>query len=250
LAATALGIPTPLGGLAFNAAGDTLIVGGFANYASGSLQAIPVNRDPGTQRVTGLGAPSYLALAPHIDGGVAGMGGTWFYSQHPINSIGQFNGAASTSSPLPAALYSTGGLTFVPPGLPNAGTLLVSSFSQGGIYSVATAPAGNGFLSIGTATLFASLPGGLEGLAFIPAGPFAGDLLVADFTFSSVSVLDIDPLTGLPAGGSANPSLTTIIPYWYGAEGVAVDPVTGDLWLTQSATSSCRSRASTPCPHS
>jgi hypothetical protein len=70
-------------------------------------------------------------------------------------------------------------------------------------------------------------------LAFIASGPFAGDLLVADFSANTVSVLDIDPVTGLPAGGPANPSVTTIIPYWYGSEGVAVDPLTGDLWVTQ-----------------
>lgn len=231
--ATSLGMAGTTGGLAFTPNGATLVVGGGANSASsGTLWSFAVTRDPATQRVTGLGTPTLLGPAPNIDGGLALLGSTWFYSQYPTNSVGQFNGVGSTSSPLPAALQSTGGLTFVPAGYPNGGTLLVSSYGQGPIYSVTYAAAGGGFYSIGTETLYASLAGGTEGLAFITAGPFAGDLLVADYAGWTVSIIDIDPLTGLPVGGAASPAVTTLITNWAGSEGVAIDPVTGDLWLT------------------
>lgn len=233
--ATSMGIPTPLGGITFSANGSLILVGAASNMASGSLYAIPVNRNAQTQKITGLSAPFVFAPAPNIDGGLAHSNGTWFYSRQPLNAVGQFRESTGTSysSPLPSVLQSTGGLTFVPPGLPNTGTLLVSSFGAGGISSVSTSAAGNGFLNMGAAVPFAALPPGQEGLAFIPIGPRAGDLLVANYSGSSVGIMDIDPTTGLPVGGVANPSMMTLITDWVGSEGVTCDPVTGDLFLTQ-----------------
>ncbi len=231
--ATAMGIPTPLGGVSFNAAATQLIVAGGSNSPAGALYSIPVTRDPTSQRILGLGQPVYLAPAPSNDGGLAERNGTWFYSQHPANSVGQWNGATGYSSPLPIQTASTGGLTFVPAGSPNAGTLLVSSFGSSGIWSVNTSSAGSGFLNMGTATLYAAVPAGNEGIAFIPSGPRAGDLLIANYSQGTISVLDVNPQTGLPVGGTANPSISLLVPQWIGAEGVTVDPVTGDLWLTQ-----------------
>ncbi len=231
--ATSMGLPTPLGGISFTPNGATLLVGARANHAAAALYAIPVDRDPVSHRVTGLGAPAVLAPAPNVDGGVVALGATWLYTRYPLNEIGEFNGTTTISQPLPPGVLSPGGIAIVPPGLPNAGTVLVSSFNVGSIYSIATSPAANGFVSLGSETLFATLPPGTEGIAFIPYGPFAGDLLVADYNVGMVRVMDISPSTGLPVGGAANPSLTTIIPSWIAAEGVAVDPVTGELWITQ-----------------
>src|SRR5262249_44616402 len=128
---------------------------------------------------------------------------------------------------------TTGGLTFIPAGYPNGGTLLVSSYSQGDIFAVPLIPIGNGFFNLGPATLYANMPSsGSEGMEFVSSGPFAGKLLVNNYGYGRVDAVSIDPATGLPVGGASTPQITTIIPYMPGAEGVGVDPVTGDLFIS------------------
>jgi hypothetical protein len=133
---------------------------------------------------------------------------------------------------LPTALQTTGGVVVIPPGYPNAGKLLVSSFSTGDIYAIPLTPAGNGFYNLGTATLYANMLSGSEGMRFVTSGPLAGRLLVANYAYSRLDAIVIDPTTGLPVGGPSTPSVTNVIPALSGCQGVGVDPITGDVFIS------------------
>src|SRR5204862_3913716 len=125
-----------------------------------------------------------FAPTPDADSGLELQGGLLFYSKYSYHQVGQYNPAtmASYATPLSQSFSSTGGLTFIPSGYPNAGTLLVSSYTQGHIYSMPLVPAGSGFFSVGTATLYAHMPSvGTEGIKFVTSGPLAGHLLVANY---------------------------------------------------------------------
>ncbi len=229
----ALGIPANLGGIEFSADGSTLYVGGSANAPSGAIYAVPVTRDPNTLYVTGLGPATFYASAPYIDGGLQfGPAGTVFFTGYPVNTLGQITGGTTTSLPLPPETTSVGGLVFVPAGLPNAGDLIVSSYNGGSFHTVALTDNGNGTWTPTTAALFATLPFGSEALRYIPSGPQAGDIIFTNYSIGNVSILDIDPVTGLPVGGAASPSLTTFATGIGGAEGFAFDPLTNDFFVS------------------
>ena len=90
----------------------------------------------------------------------------------------------------------------MPAGYPNAGTLLVSSYSYGGIYSIPLTPAANGLFTLGAATLYANMPqAGTEGLEFVTSGPLAGHLLVANYNFGTIDAVTIDPRPDCPWAG-------------------------------------------------
>jgi hypothetical protein len=127
-----------------------------------------------------------------------------------MHQIGQYNPAtgASYTVSLPSAFSTTGGLTFIPAGYPNAGTLPVSSFSYGDIYAMSLIPTGNGFYDLGPATLYANMPGsGTEGMEFVASGPLAGHLLVAGYSNGRIDAVAINAQTGIPVGGPSTPSV-------------------------------------------
>ena len=225
----ALGISGNLGGLEFSADGLTLYVGGGAAGPFGVIYSVPVQRDPMTMTVTGFGPAAPFAPAPNIDGGLAfSPTGELFFTRYNNNALGQVVGGMVTSHPLPSATQSCGGLVFVPAGLPNAGDLLVSSYNNGDIFTIGLAPGPGGTMMPTTATLFAALPAGTEGLRFIPSGSQTGDLAVVNWNAGTVGTLDVDPVTGLPTS-------TALAPFVSGApglEGLAFDPLTTDFFMT------------------
>jgi hypothetical protein len=232
--------PASLGGLTFNASGSQLLLAGGAAGSGAVAYAYTPVRDPGTSRITGLSAPSAFASTPSVDGGLDLHAGILFWATYPTHQVGQFNTvtATSTMTPLPTAWSTTGGLTVVPAGYPNAGTLLVSSYSTGDIYAIPLIPAGNGFFNLGVAVLWANMPAsGSEGMDFVASGPLAGSLLVANYAFGQIDVVSVDAFTGLPVGGPSAPVVSPLITNLSGAEGVAIDPVSGDLFVSSYSSS-------------
>jgi hypothetical protein len=231
--ATALGVPGPLGGITFSPVGATLYIGGAANGVAGAVYAAPVVRNPTTQQVTSIGPAVFFHAAPFIDGGlVIDPAGTFLCSRYSGNELGQFNAVTSTAPALPAASASTGGLCFGNAPGPNAGKLFVSFYSNGDIFTVTTTPGPNGTYVPTALTQWAALPFGTEGIAFIPAGPAAGDLLVTNFALGSISLIDVDANTGLPVGGALSPTLVPFATGIGGGEGFAFDPVTNDFFVS------------------
>jgi hypothetical protein len=224
--------------LTFDATGNLLLVGSSGGSTATAYSYTPV-RDPGTLRITALSPSTSFASTPSADGGLELHGGVLFWTTYPTHVVGQYNPVttATSTTALPTAWSSTGGLTFVPSGYPNAGTLLVSSFGTGDIYAIPLTPAGSLF-SLGVPVLYANMPlSGTEGITFVNSGPLAGNLLVANWSWSQIDAVPIDFGTGLPLGGTASPMVTTVITNLTGVEGLGFDPIAGDLFISSYSTS-------------
>ncbi len=246
--ATSLGsiaaLPTPYGGLTLKA-GDpnTLLIGGAANGASGLIYEIGVTRGAGNHITgfTGTATP-FGTTGTYNDGGVAyGPGGVLFTSQWPVNMLGQTKPGNTAEdkvidlTPLGVA-SSHAAINFVPTGFGGAGGMKLVSWSGGEWYDATYAPDGFGTFDISAVTqidldpltaAMDNLPGGPEGFVYIAAGNagFAvNSLLVSDYSAGRVSAYELD--------ANGNPLVTTrrdFISGLAGAEGAAIDPLTGDF---------------------
>jgi hypothetical protein len=121
---------------------------------------------------------------------------------------------------------SVGTCAFVPAGLPGAGRFKVCSWSASTIYDLPLTPDGNGTFTPGTASAGIAVPGGPEGMVYMPASAplIGGKLLLAEWSAGNIVAYDIDangdplPATGQTVAGGA-----------FGFGGGALDPVTGDV---------------------
>ncbi len=230
------GLPTNYGGLVFKA-GDpnTILIGGTANNSGGLFYSVPVTRGVGGHIVS-LGAATALGFGANNDGGVAyGPGGVLFYSQYSNNNVGQVKPGSNSDDKIVALgplgiPSSTGALNFVPPGYNGAGQFKISSWSNGQFFTVALAADGSGTYNLTSATLQVTLPGGPEGFIYVPLGsPLfpSQSMLVAEYSAGTVASYTIDA-NGNPVLGSRQDFITGLT----GAEGAAIDPVTGDFYFS------------------
>lgn len=230
------GVPDPYGGLVFKA-GDpnTLLLGGTANDPAGGMYSVPVTRDAGGH-ITGVGAATFVAPAPYNDGGWAyGPGGVLFLSQWPINGIMQYKpgsipgaGPDKTQDVTPLGVASSqAALQFVPSTFPGAGEFKGLSWSGGEFYTFTLSPDGSGTYDVASATQETTLGGGPEGFVYIKnTNPgFAVDsMLVSEFSANNVAAYQLD------ADGNPIPATRVdFITGLDGAEGAAIDPLTGDF---------------------
>jgi hypothetical protein len=123
---------------------------------------------------------------------------------------------------------SPGGLNFVPTGFPGEGALKLASWADGGWYTLDLAPDATGTFDVMSATLVTLIPGGPEGFVYVPAGSpqFASysSMLVSEWSDGNIVAYDIDP--------DGNPDVATrrvLVSGLEGAEGAAIDPLTGDF---------------------
>src|SRR6185437_4950427 len=88
-------------------------------------------------------------------------------------------------------------------------------------------PDGTGTYNLTAANLVVTLPGGPEGIVYVPAGSAlfpVESLLIAEYNTGRISSYTIDS-NGNPALASRHAFVTGLT----GAEGSSIDPVTGDL---------------------
>ncbi|MFO0873375.1 MAG: hypothetical protein U0575_05330 [Phycisphaerales bacterium] len=233
------GVTPSYGGLLF-APGDTsvLLIGGAAHLTSAAIDAILVLRGPDSH-VTGFASKGavFFQAAPGVSGGIdggldVGPDCTSFYTTYPDNHIGQLESSSVNPdrlvdlSPLGVA-GSTGALRFVPPGFPGAGRLKIVSRDSSRWYDATVSPDGNGTFDIAVSPTFVQLAGGLEGIVYVGAvNPgFGGDsVLVVNSDLGQVTAYLIDA-NGDPMPDSQSVFITGLA----GAQGAAVDPVTGDV---------------------
>ena len=229
------GVPPLYGGLTLLSGDlDTLLIGGFANTASGVLHSIGLIRGAG-DHITGFsGVSAYFADAAYNDGGVVyGPGGVLFTSRWPVNELGQLKpGSVATDKIIDLAPFgvasSHAALNFVPAGLPGAGQMKLVSWSGGQFYTAALSPDGLGTFDISSVDDEGlSLFGGPEGFVYLPGGSpgFPLDsMLVSEYSAGRIGTYAID--------ADGNPILATwrsFITDLSGAEGAFIDPVTGDF---------------------
>src|SRR4029079_15884235 len=117
----------PLGGLVFADSSQLVIVGGSDSPQGVAYNYVPI-RDPGTGRITGLSPSGVVGPTPNAHSGLEVYSGLLFYSRYGDNKVAEYNPVTDPTwlLPLPSYVSSTGGLTFVPAGSPNAVNLLVS----------------------------------------------------------------------------------------------------------------------------
>ena len=228
------GVPTNYGGLTFSQSDSNVIfLGGNANSSSGLFYAVPVLRGAGNH-VTGFGSPAALGFGTRNDGGIAyAPNGAILYAEYPTANVGEVVAGGNTdhSTVSLAGLGvsgSPGALNFVPPGLNGAGQLKVASYNGGGgFYDITYAPDGSGGYNLTAANLIVNLPGGPEGIAYVPAGSLlfpSQSLLIAEYNTGQISSYTTDS-NGNPVLASRHAFVTGLT----GAEGSTIDPVTGDL---------------------
>ncbi|WP_442482511.1 PEP-CTERM sorting domain-containing protein [Aeoliella sp. SH292] len=229
-------VPANLGGITFLDA-DTILVGGAANGAAGAIYAVDVLRDPVSNSVTGFAGPATLyANAPNIDGGLQfGPGGVLFYTAYPVNGLaqilpGETDPAKTVGLTAEGVASSVGALAFVPSGFPGAGQLKLASYNANTWYTATLSPDGLGTYDI--AGLSAALPvsGGPEGIVYIDGANAAfgvDSVLISEYSLGRVVAYEIDA-EGDPIISTGRAFITGLS----GAEGAAIDPVTGDFYFS------------------
>jgi hypothetical protein len=237
------GVPLTLGGICFlEGEPDTLLIGGNANTTAGVIHAITVLRD-GDGHITGFGAPSeFFAAAPGLgNGGIDGSlnylpGGILSYCSYSDNSLGQYLPGSTAPDKLIdltalGVVDSVGGHIVVPPGFPGAGGLKLNSYYFGHWYDAEIVPDGNGLYDVVNVTSIVPMGAGPEAMVYVdgdnPSFGGADAMLVAKFDGGRVDYYLLDD-NGDPIIGSEYPFINNL----FGAEGLAFDPVTGDLLIS------------------
>jgi len=229
-------LPTPYGGLVFKYDDpNTIIIGGAANTSSGKLYSVGVTR--GTENhITGFSGSAVLfADGAYNDGGVVyGPGNVLFLARWHVFELGQTKPGSTITdkiidltalgvSPAP----SPGGLMFVPTGFPGAGQLKVASYDDSRWYTLGYAPDGSGTYNITSATFVVTISGGPEGIFYVPSGSplfTVPTVLVSEYGADKVGAYEIDS-NGDPIPATRRDFITDL----NGAEGAAIDPLTGDF---------------------
>jgi hypothetical protein len=229
------GLPTSYGGLTFLTGNPNIIViGGAANGANGALYSIGVVRN-GQNHITGFtGTAAVFSQGQFNDGGVVfGPSNVLFYTRFPNNEIGEVKNGSTTTDKVVALTplgvgSSVGALNFVPGGFPGAGQLKIVSYNTGQWYTASFAPDGSGTFNITSPVLNTTINVGPEGFVYVPVGspifPSGTSMLVAEYGNDVIATYQID------ASGNPIPATRAVfVNGLTGAEGSAIDPVTGDF---------------------
>jgi len=232
------GVPPPYGGITFKRNdNNTLLIGGEANAPNGAIYQIGVAR--GTSgNITGfVGTATIVSTAPNIDGGLCyAPNGVLMYTTYPTHDLGQIR-PGSTAPDRVIALGalgingSTGTLAFVPQGFAGAGQLKIASYGTGDFYGCTIAPDANGTYDVTVVNGPTTLPGGPEGILYVPPGssliPDYQYVLISEWVAGEVALYQLDAV-GNPVLASRQPFINGL----GGAEGACTDPVTGDLFFS------------------
>jgi hypothetical protein len=229
------GLPIRYGGLTFlTGNSNVIVIGGLANVASGTMYSIGVVRSI-SNHITGFtGTAAVFSQGQFNDGGVVfGPGNVLFYTRYPTNEIGEVKPGSTTTDKVVGLTAlgvgsSVGALNFVPGGFPGAGQLKIVSYDTGQWYTASFAPDGSGTYNITAPVLNTTIDVGPEGFVYVPVGspifPSGTSMLVAEYGNDVIGTYQID--------GSGNPvpaSRAVFVNGLTGAEGAAIDPVTGDF---------------------
>jgi hypothetical protein len=180
-------------------------------------------------------------VGEYNDGGVVfGPGGVLFTARWPVNELGQTKPGSLDEDKIidMAALGvapSHAALNFVPAGFGGAGKLKLVSWSGGEFYTIGLMADGTGTYDVvsviqedlGAGVGLDTVPGGPEGFVYIDGSnlDFGSDsMLISEYSAGTVGAYELDG-DGNPMVGTRRDFLTGLA----GAEGAAIDPVTGDF---------------------
>lgn len=232
---------TPLqwGGINFKPGSpNVLLMGGMAYNATGEIWQVPLTRD-GNGHINGLaGGDALVASAPNIDGGLTiAPGNVLMFSSWPSNILGQLKPGSTVPDRTDLLTTygvnsSTGGCCIVPAGFAGAGRLKLTSYDVDGWFDMAITADGNGTFAPSAAGSMISLPGtgygGPEGITYVHGGGSASisvdSVLIAEYGEWQVAVYDIDA-----NGDPIHATRRVLLDNFISAEGVVLDPSTGDI---------------------
>jgi hypothetical protein len=231
------GVPLPYGGLYTTFQDPTgLYIGGAANTAAGALYRIGVTRGVGGSILSIDPGPAVrVADAPYNDGGIVpDPGGHISMAQWPTNRYSQIDTGSGTLindvdlNPLGVA-GSSASLNWVPASHPGAGRMKLVSWAGGQFYDVNYSVGPGGIISVNSFTeqVGSQLPGGPEGINFVPIGSadfFNPSMIVSEYSANNVAVYEMDS-DGNPIIGTRRDFLTGL----EGAEGAWIDVFSGEF---------------------
>jgi hypothetical protein len=230
-------LPTPYGGLVFKYNDpNTIIIGGAANRSDGKLYSVGVTRGTDNHITEFSGGAVLFADGAYNDGGVVyGPDNVLFLARWHVYEMGQTKPGSTitdkiidlTTLPGLPATPSPGGLMFVPAGFPGAGQLKVVSYDDSRWYTFGYAPDGSGTYNITSATYVITISGGPEGIFYVPSGSplfTVPSVLVSEYGADKVGAYQIDA-NGDPIPATRRDFIIDL----NGAEGAAIDPLTGDF---------------------
>lgn len=229
------GVPNNLGGLAFRVLDpNTLYIMGAANGSAGQLFKIPVTRDPQLHITGFVGTATLVSTAAYNDGGFQfGPGDIAFYTRYPTNELGMIKPGSTVPDKVVALTglgvnSSVGALAFVPAGYPGTGKLKIASYSANSFHTGTLVPDTSGTYDVTGVTTGTTISGGVEGFFYVPPGsPLFVDfksMIVCEYGTGTVAVYDLDANAD-PIASTRRPFMTGLT----GAEGAAIDPLTGDF---------------------
>jgi hypothetical protein len=238
----AQGVVQPYGGLTVSKDDpNTLLISGAANSANGKVYAVHLQRDSKHHIVAIDGTATVFADAPYNDGGlVYAPNGALVYTRYSANELGFIRpftsgidaGADAGATDKVVALgplgaqTSVGGLMLVPAGMPGAGRWKSVSYAGGQWNELTFADDGAGLYNVTAAAPRATLAGGPEGIAYVPAGsPLFPNpsLVVSEYSAQKIATYEVDA-NGDPVIASRRELITSLA----GAEGAFIDPLSGD----------------------
>lgn len=216
---------------------DRLLLATSAITSQGAIYSIGVVRD-GERHITGFsGVPVKVASVPYIDGGLTyGPEGVLFTAAWPTQQLIQIEPGSSAPSKV-LALGPLGvsdvGLNFVPRGFPGACSLKFVNHFNSRWWSSTITPDGSGTYAVTAGQEKESLYafGQPEHLLYVPEGssafPDRSTVLVTEYGAGNIAAYTVD------ANGDPIPSTRRIVVSGFNApEAMAVDPLTGDLLVT------------------
>lgn len=229
------GLPGFYGGMLFERGdGMTLLIGGNADNSLGALYAVHVTRDAQGHVDGFTGTAVKRADTPFIDGGLAyGPGEVLLYTAFPINMLGQLapGATAPTKTTLLSGLGvggSVGGCAVVTSSLGGNPRIKFTSPGLSRWYDAPLLPDGFGTFDVGLATPHGPVVPSAGNMVYIGAGQpgFAVESVLVTSCNGAVGAYSFDLNGDIVANiGSFVISIAGC------ADGMCVDPLTGDLLL-------------------
>jgi hypothetical protein len=229
------GVPSQYGDIVFDEGGELAYFLGASESADAGVWTAPVNRNL-DGNVLSFGPAKELFLQAGLDTGLTmdpDGSGTLFCMSYDFDPA-VVQRLADGTIELDTAISATanGGLAFVPNAYTLSGRLLRSTYDYYLIYSYTATPDGDGSYTLGGEEVYVDLSKDtleIGDIEFVQTGPLANTLIVADYGNYNIIYMDVDPTTGLPAGG-INPATSVFFTSYQYVWGLAIDPVTGNIW--------------------
>jgi|GEM_PF-6732813 len=230
------GLSGSLGDLEFSSDGNTAFLSDESESAGSRVYSATVSRD-NNGNVTAFGVFSPIFTQDYIDTGLTFAPGstTMFYRTvpDPYYITQRTNGGAIENTEITNYDGEYGGLAFIPNQFSNANDLLVPSYNDEELWRHPVSDDMDGTYTIGAGVFVANLTGlSIGDVEYITSGPLANNLMIAGYAEDAFALftVPVNATTGLPSAAPTPVSFANGVVGSNGVWGVAIDPVTNNIW--------------------